>query len=601
MTKHRGIQRNFRRHAAISAACAVESLEARRLLDATITATVFHDLNGNGVFNPGAGETPAEFYRVYIDVNENGQFDNGIDTDFFTDENGQVIIGGLDPNTSYEIGVSPRDVEGVSTDEVVTVLTGADDSVVAAPAFGIERSNIRGRVFVDENDNGTYDAGEGRGAIRVFLDLNDNGEFDEGIDQQTWTSPTLVNGNPNPNAGNYAFNYIDAGDYNVYVFPAHYQEVIGDNPIEINLGIASTVTGQNFGLRDLSAIGGVVYHDANGNGVRDGGEQLLDNVRVYADLNDNGQFDGGEPSALSMSTLTPQGMNYFIPAIDPGTYTIRVVLPDGYDSTNPASRQVTVGAGEETFVTSFGVVPEGGQGLPGIANDFNGDGKEDIIVTQNGVSTVWYMDGLNRIGTAALPNLGAGFSLAAYADFDGDDKPDLLAYNAATGASKIITLNGVAQKGVVDLPVVNTNWKPVGAGDFNGDGHPDIVWRNATTGQNTTWRMNGTTLDSFKALPSTADLNWFVAGVGDFNNDGNQDIVWRHSVNGRNTAWLMTGAAVPTFKALPSTADQNWRPVAIAKFNNDDIPDVLWIHSQTDANIVWLMTAGQPNFSKVVL
>src|SRR5690606_7523335 len=126
-------------------------------------------------------------------------------------------------------------------------------------------------------------------------------------------------------------------------------------------------------------------------------------------------------------------------------------------------------------------------------------------------------------------------------------KPDLLAHNPNTGALKIVLLNGVTQKGTVSLGTVNTAWKPVGAGDFNGDGHLDIVWRNQTTGQNTTWRMNGTTIDSFKALPSTADLNWYVAGVGDFNNDGNQDIVWRHAVNGRNTAWLMTAAGAPTF------------------------------------------------------
>src|SRR5690606_8910948 len=264
------------------------------------------------------------------------------------------------------------------------------------------------------------------------------------------------------------------------------------------------------------------------------------------------------------SSLSDANGVYHIDAVAPGTHTVRVVLPVGITSSTPASREVSVVEGQETVFTNFGLV--GTPPVPVVPNDFNGDGKRDIIITQNGVSTVWYMNGTTRTGTAALPNFGAGFTLAAYGDFDGDDKPDLLVHNAATGVPKIITLNGVAQKGQVVLPASNTQWKPVGAGDFDGDGDLDIVWRNQTTGQNTTWRMNGTALASFKALPSTADNNWFIAGVGDFDGDGDEDLVWRHSGNGRNTAWLLDNNPVPAFKALPSTANQAWQPVAITAF-----------------------------------
>lgn len=599
MIKQRG-SRHFRRQSALSAACAVEALETRRLLASTIEGLVFHDYNRNGVYNPGQNEVPAQNYRVFLDTNGNDQFDEGIDPFVFTDANGRYAFGGLDPNTTYRVVVDHRDVEITSTAREQDVQTGPDGSTVEADDFGIQRSRINGRVFVDLNGNGEYDLGEGLGPVRVFIDMNDNGILDEG-DEVTWTTSTFLGDGvtPNPNAGNYIFNHVDGGQHKIYVWPAHYQSVDGDNPQVVTVNNGALLAGVNFILENKSAIGGIVFNDVNGNGTRDPGEQLIANARVYLDVNKNGQFDIGEPSALSTADGST-GINYVIERIEPGNYTVRVDLPDGYASSNPGFRDVTVTAGMETTSTSFGLVASASG--PAVPNDFNGDGKSDIIVTQNNVSTVWFMDGVNRLGTASLPNFGAGFALAGYGDFDGDGKPDLLVHNAATGAAKIILLNGTSLKGTVNLPSANTAWKPVGVGDFNNDGHLDIVWRNQVTGQNTTWRMNGTTVSQFKALPSAGNLNWTIAGIGDFNNDGFEDIVWRNKADGRNTTWLLGPGNALTFKALPSTGDQNWQVAAISKFNNDDRPDILWIHAQTGNNIVWLLNAsGQPTFSKVVI
>lgn len=581
----------------------VEQLESRRMLSATITAYVFLDFNANGTYE-AAGVEPdalAQNYRIYIDQNANDTFDDG-EPDFFTDANGMVTIGDLTANTEYRIGVAPRDVEGTSNDAVRSVTTGADGSTVSAGSYGIERGKITGRVFRDDNVNGSYDLGEGLGSVRVFLDNNNNGVFD-GNDEQTWTTASqLPNGDPNPNGGNYRFNFIDAGTQRVRVFPAHFQIAAGTNPIVVNLGIAQTVADQDFKLVDKSAIGGVIFNDTNGDGVRQGAEALRANVRIYADLNSNSAFDVGEPSALSEAALNLQNVNYHIDAVNPGNYTVRVVKPVGITSTTPASRDVALVAGQETFFTSFGLV--GGNVVQPATNDFNADGKQDIIVTVNDVSTVWYMNGTTRIGTANLPALGAGFTLAAYGDFNGDGKPDVLAHNETTGVPKIVTLNGVTKTGEILLPASNTAYKPVGVGDFDADGDLDIVWRNETTGQNTTWRMNGTTLSSFKALPSTGDTRWFIAGTGDFDQDGDQDLVWRNSATGKNTLWLLDANPIPQFRALPSTADQAWRPVAITAFNADSVPDILWINSNTSKTSVWFMPSGagqQPTFSQVTI
>ncbi len=483
-------QRNFRSKAG---SFHTEALEGRRMLDATITATVFYDLNGNGVFEEGYPqlESRSSGTAIYIDANDNGQFDIG-EHEFWTLAGGVATITGLTANTTYKIGVRPNTGQGITTQAVKAITTGADGTTTSAGNYGVKYGSLGGRVWADINGNSSYDAGEGIGSVRVYLDLEKNGIYD-GSDMLAWSALTYMPDGvtPNPDAGNYLFADLPADDYEVRVVRPIAQQILTDNPLDVHVGI------------------------------------MQDSIN-----------------------------NDFILTTPPAT--------------------------------------------PVAPNDFNGDGKRDIIVTDGGVSTFWYMNRRICTGTAPLPSLGSGVTLVTYADFNRDGKSDLLTYHASTGTALVITMNGISTTGEVALPSANTQWKPVGAGDFNGDGDTDIVWRNQTTGQNTTWLMSGTDISSFKALPSTADNNWYIAGVADYDNDGKDDLVWRHRVSGRNTTWLLNGTSTPAFSALPSTADQNWRPVAISAFNSDNIPDILWLNSVTHANSIWYMTAGQPTFGQVI-
>ena len=75
----------------------LEPLEQRRLL-AVISGVVYGDLDNNelrGFFEYGIPDV-----RVYIDLNENGQFDDG-EPEQFTDENGRYRFRGLEAGTYY--------------------------------------------------------------------------------------------------------------------------------------------------------------------------------------------------------------------------------------------------------------------------------------------------------------------------------------------------------------------------------------------------------------------------------------------------------------------------------------------------------------------
>jgi hypothetical protein len=79
---------------------------ANRLATATITGTIFNDLNGNGVRD--AGEPGLFGWGVFIDNNNNRVFDPGIDVRVFSDSNGNYALTGLPPGT-YRIN------EGIPT------------------------------------------------------------------------------------------------------------------------------------------------------------------------------------------------------------------------------------------------------------------------------------------------------------------------------------------------------------------------------------------------------------------------------------------------------------------------------------------------------
>ncbi len=233
--------------------------------------------------------------------------------------------------------------------------------------------------------------------------------------------------------------------------------------------------------------------------------------------------------------------------------------------------------------------------------DFNGDGQPDLLWQHRttGQLAVWYMDGVTRVGGAALvpsPIADLNWQVVGVADFNGDGQPDLLWRHQTTGQLAVWYMDGVTRVGgaaLVPSPIADLNWQVAGVADFNGDGQPDLLWRHQTTGQLAVWYMDGVTRVGGAALvPSPiADLNWQVVGVADFNGDGQPDLLWRHQTTGQLAVWYMDGVTRVGGAALvPSPiADLNWQVAGVADFNGDGQPDLLWRHQTTGQLAVWYM------------
>ena len=282
-----------------------------------------------------------------------------------------------------------------------------------------------------------------------------------------------------------------------------------------------------------------------------------------------------------------------------------------------------------------------GAGVSNLKNDFDGDGKEEILWRNNGSTgqnAVWYLATVpaspemmaaagGTVKMLGAPKASRDLTLAAPPLFPPDNgltaraRGEAMRFDAQEGAAltartgswnpnasrplqtqSLRTLSTPAGGASIQtIPmrgysflntVADLNYQIVGTGDFNGDGYIDILWRNVSTGQNAVWYMSGITYIGYASLNSMTDLTWQIVGTGDFNGDGKVDILWRNSSTGQNAVWFMNGAVYSSYAYLMSCTDLSWKIVATGDFNFDDKVDILYWNASTGKSVVWYMNGA---------
>ncbi len=242
-----------------------------------------------------------------------------------------IIDGGVD--VDQDLGVGPDGIYGTLDDENVDFI---DDRYDMAEGFiGINRvldglantlvtgttsSALTGRVFVDANRDGSGAGDSGLANVMVFADVNGNGVFD----------------------GNEPRATTDAsGNFTLAIAPGTVN-VVAMTPDEFTPTTPTTVSSSGgaiaFGFNQVvSNITGSVFVDNNGNGFRDIGDAGRAGVYVFVDLDGDDRPDLGEPG-----TNTSASGTYSLNFPGPGTYTIRDVIPAGFEQTFPSGDEHTV-------------------------------------------------------------------------------------------------------------------------------------------------------------------------------------------------------------------------------------------------------------------
>jgi hypothetical protein len=195
--------------------------------------------------------------------------------------------------------------------------------------------------------------------------------------------------------------------------------------------------------------------------------------------------------------------------------------------------------------------------------DFNGDGKPDLLISNECVSDADCTQGTvavllgNGDGTyqpAVVSNTGAVLASVTIGDFNGDGKLDVAVNNAcpdigcASGSVNILLGNGNG----TFLPAVayssGGNAFSVEAGDVNGDGKLDVV---VVNGSNSAGVLLGNGDGTFKPVSTFATSGSGNSAVflGDFNGDNKLDLAVV------TTACDVTNTCTRSVNVLPGNGD----------------------------------------------
>ncbi len=382
---------------------------------ATISGSVYSDPDNNGVYDPGAGDTPVE--GTVITLTGTDLSGNAITLTTTTDVNGDYSFTDL-PAGDYTITESqPAGFEdGIDQPGTLAVSAGNDtfdvslspgDSSIDNDFYEIPDSSISGTVFEDLNNDGQVDAGEaGIEGVTVTLTGTDNAG-----NTVTYTTLTAAD-------GTYTFDNLRDGTYTVTeTQPAGYFDgtddagsvggddtTVNDEISAINLPISTDAVEYDFGELPGSSISGSVYDDF-GNPI-EGVTITLTGLDIYGNV-------------VNVTTTTLADGTYSFTGLAPGTYQLDETQPAAYgdgpdfvgseggvDAVNDQFSGIVLGSGvdatdydftETTGSISGSVVDDSLVGIPDVEITLSGtdiDGNPVTATTTTDANGDYIFEGL---------------------------------------------------------------------------------------------------------------------------------------------------------------------------------------------------------------
>jgi hypothetical protein len=318
---------------------------------ATLMGGLFWDKTNTGNIGSGpvtTGELPG---TVYADDNNNGVLDPGEPSGKTYGEQRLLIFPGLTPG-AHRIRQAPIGAFGVS-----------------APAGNFIDMTTSANQTINTIRFGNYAPGVGGVSVSIGNDKNGDGLWND--DYVSWMrGPTLyldLNKNHVPDAneplaawgGIYGIIAgVPVGQYTLrQIVPAD-QAITSPGGDSINVNITGSFLAgasylNHFTFANSPTVYGMVFRDANDNGIREADELGVPNATVYVDLNSSRRFDEGD-----LSTQTAADGSYIIENVSADWAYVSWIAPRGYKTSTKTAAFWRVNFSQPIATRwSFAVVP----------------------------------------------------------------------------------------------------------------------------------------------------------------------------------------------------------------------------------------------------
>ncbi|MDI1463250.1 FG-GAP-like repeat-containing protein [Catellatospora sp. KI3] len=264
------------------------------------------------------------------------------------------------------------------------------------------------------------------------------------------------------------------------------------------------------------------------------------------------------------------------------------------------------------YTTPVGLVNSVPQVMAGRLADFDGNGKKDVAAFNASGDGLWIH---NNTSTSGSPSIGTGQSVstgwssvdnAMGADFDGDGKDDIVGRygdtlavwrsNSSSGTFTPFTYTALGTG-------FDNYSKLLPLGDFNGDGKKDVAALDLSSDGLWVHRNTSTSGSPSLAAGQKVGVDWGTVNsmmAVDFDGDGKDDIVGRFGDN--LAVWRSTSTGT-TFSFAYTSLGTGWdnysQLLPVGDFNGDGKKDIAALNASGDG--LWIhrntSTSGSPSLA----
>ncbi|WP_426954437.1 SdrD B-like domain-containing protein [Muricoccus radiodurans] len=449
---------------------ATANVSAGLFVPGSASGFVFSDSDGNGVRDSGDPAVAGATVRL---LNGDGTLvattttgsDGGYNFANLTP--GQYQVQFVAPNGTVFTAQDQGSNDAIDSDAnaatgrtaLFTLASGQDVTDLAAGVFTPAATGTGNVFFVDANGNGIRDAGEGGVAGATVRLLNGAGA----VVSTTTTDPDGIYSFAGVAPGTYYVQFVAPGGT---VFTARDQgsnealdsDVNPANGLSGSVVVSSggTISNVGAGIYTPVTVSGLLFTDADGDGLRSSGEAGIAGQTVRL-LNASG--------TVVATTTTGTGGAYSFTGQPPGGYQVQFVAPNGTVFTaqdqgnsddndsdaNPATGRtglITLASGQAQANVSAGVYAP--VSLSGVAfTDTDGDGIQGSGETGTAGQTVQLLNSAGAVVATTTTGTGGAYSFTGIA-------PGTYQVQFAAAAGTVFTRQDVGTNDAVDSDVAPT-------------------------------------------------------------------------------------------------------------------------------------------------